>query len=374
MMQKKNDWNPKIIAMYLPQFHEISENNTWWGKGFTDWVSVKQAEPLYVGHCQPKVPLNNNYYDLSQKESIKWQYDLAQKYGIDGFCIYHYWFANGKKLLEKPAEIILENKDINMPFCFAWDNISWVRTWSKIQGNAWTPQKDNYVNRREENGLLLELDYGDESDWEKHFNYLLPFFSDKRYIKKEGKPVFIFFTNYDKENLIKMGKYWNQLAKEQGMPGIYLITRSTPFNRNKLFDATLRYEPIYSGWQFKQILCVLLKLGKDSFINKKPLVYDYDKIWKKNIRTTKLHQDDYYGAFVNYDDTPRRGNNGKVILGSTPNKFGKYLSQLCSICQKQNKEFLFLTAWNEWGEGAYLEPDSINNYSYIEQIKKIKGV
>ena len=123
----------KVFAMYLPQYHETEVNNKFWGKGFTDWVSVKKATPLFAGHEQPQVPMNNNYYDLRKIESIKWQAKIAKKYGVDGWGIYHYWFNSNDRTLTKPAEILLENKDIDMPFFFAWDNASWKRTWSKIQ-------------------------------------------------------------------------------------------------------------------------------------------------------------------------------------------------------------------------------------------------
>ena len=148
---KEND--VKVLAMYLPQYHEVEENSRFWGKGFTDWVSVKKATPLYEGHYQPEVPLNNNYYDLSRKESIKWQIDLAKKYGVYGFGIYHYWFSDEKQLLTKPAELILENKDLDIPFFFAWDNASWRRTWSKFRGNAWAPMEDA-ANKEEKKGTV----------------------------------------------------------------------------------------------------------------------------------------------------------------------------------------------------------------------------
>lgn len=366
--------DPKIIAMYLPQYHETLENNKWWGEGFTDWVSTRQAEVLYEGHYQPKEPLDDNYYDLSKKEAIKWQSDLAQQYGIDGFCVYHYWFANNKKLLEKPAEILLANKDITIPFCFAWDNTSWIRTWSKIQGNVWTPKSDIAPKKDGDNGVLLKLDYGRENEWKQHFMYLLPFFKDDRYIKLEGKPVFIFFTSFDKKVLIEMGHYWNELAKKFGFLGLYLINRSTPLNERKLFDATLHYEPIFSGWQKSQILKSMFLKGRKNSKKANLKKYEYDKIWEKIIRTAQINKRKtcYQGAFVRYDDTPRRGKGGKVVCGDSPDKFEKYLSRLYQICKMRKKEFIFITAWNEWGEGAILEPDKVYGYNYLEAIKRIK--
>ena len=168
----------KVIAMYLPQYHEIEENSLFWGKGYTDWVGVKKAKPFLKNQIQPRIPLNNNYYDLSQVDTLRWQVNLAKKYGVYGFGIYHYWFNDEKNLLTKPAENLLANKDIEMPFFFAWDNTSWKRTWSKIPGNDWAPAQDNENKKLFENGkeILVEYVLGEKPEWEKHFNYLLPFF------------------------------------------------------------------------------------------------------------------------------------------------------------------------------------------------------
>lgn len=364
--------SPKIVAMYLPQFHRTPENDKWWGEGFTDWVSCRKAEPLFEGHQQPKLPLNEYYYDLSKYESIKWQADIARRYGVDGWAIYHYWFKDGKKVLNKPAEIILENKEIDMPFCFAWDNTSWIRTWSKVEGMSWGAKTDTETSTENtDNGVLLELDYGREEAWEQHFNYLLPFFLDDRYIKIDGRPVFIFFTNNNKSTLIEMCRYWNQLAKAKGFSGVYLITRQTPFNRNCLFDATIKYEPAYSGWQAEQILGIVLGIKDRKKVDDKPRMVSYDKIWKKIIRHTRFSfsKTSYSGAFIDFDDTPRKGGKGVVVQGATPEKFGRYLEQLYRICKRKGKEFIFVTAWNEWGEGAVLEPSEKNEYKYLEQIK-----
>lgn len=364
----------KIIAMYLPQYHRIPENDKWWGEGFTDWEAAKKASPLFEGHEQPKIPCDEFYYDLSRKEDISWQVKLANKYGIDGLCIYHYWFSSKLQLLEKPAEIIRDNADIEIPFCFAWDNTSWIRTWSKIRGNAWSTQSRGDKVEEENEGVLAKLDYGNKKDWEIHFNYLLTFFKDERYIKKEGKPIFIFFTNTELETLKSMGEYWNELAKKNGFPGIYLITRVSPLNKKRIFDGTLCYEPVYSGWQTGMIIKKMLRttnVKKQDKIQK----YSYDKIWGKIVKSAKFCKKEYqyYGAFVGYDDTPRRGKKGKVVCGNTPEKFAKYLKRLREICEEQNKEWLFLTAWNEWGEGAILEPDEQNGRAYLEMISRVQG-
>lgn len=361
----------KILAMYLPQFHEVPENSKFWGKGFTDWVSVKKASPLFKGHKQPQIPLNNNYYDLSKKETIAWQIDLAKKYGVYGFGIYHYWFSKDKQLLTKPAEIILSNKDLDIPFFFAWDNASWRRTWSKFRGNAWAPLEDEGKNTKE-SSILIEYKLGKEEDWKIHFEYLLNHFKDERYIKVNGKPLFEIF-NYS-EDIYKMHQYWDKLARENGFKGIEILYKKSPLYKLPIKCTNFCYEPQNSGWgagwkiwSFK-ILSILGLVGK-----KGPLKYDFDKIWKDLIKNAKKRtkSNEWHGAFVSYDDTPRRGKKGRIITGGSSEKFELYLKQLVSICKEQDKEFILLTAWNEWGEGAVLEPSKEDGFKYLEAIYRV---
>ena len=164
----------KVIAFYLPQFHTIPENDEWWGKGFTEWTNVKAAKPLFEGHVQPRIPLNNNYYNLLDDEVMEWQVELARQYGVYGFCFYHYWF-DGHMLLEKPMENMLNSDKINFPYCICWANENWT--------NAWTANGDVKT--------LIKQTYGDREEWERHFSYLLDFFKDKNYIKENNKPLFV---------------------------------------------------------------------------------------------------------------------------------------------------------------------------------------
>lgn len=361
----------KFIAWYLPQYHCIPENDEFWGEGFTDWVTVKKAQPLFRGHQQPRVPLCNNYYDLSIKDNVAWQAKLAKDYGIYGFGIYHYWFNSKKNLLTKPASIILENKEIDINFFFAWDNASWIRSWSSINGNAWAPIAEKKDKGHKNNGILIPYILGDEADWENHYNHLLPYFEDNRYIKVDNKPMFT-ILQYDKD-IERMCHFWNVLAQRDGFNGIYFIFKNKRwFNWNK---DTIRfnYEPHYDGWQNPTIWERRVeKLRKLLNLPKRTLYYNYDTIWKRIIESAaKASFNEYLGAFVNYDDSPRRSKRGIIVKGSSPQKFKKYLSQLIDISEKQEKEFLFITAWNEWGEGAFLEPDIINNYDYLEVINKL---
>ena len=364
----------KIVAAYLPQFHETRSNNEFWGKGYTDWVGVKKAEPQYKGHRQPKVPLNINYYDLSNIENIRWQAGIAKKYGVNGFNIYHYWFKDGEYELGKPAELLLKDKNIDIEFMFSWDNASWIRSWSNIPGgNPWAPSFDT---NKAGKAVLKELDYGDETQWEKHFSYLLPFFMDKRYIKIDGKPVFAFMKSGDKEVLAYMRDYWKKLAVENGFPGLYLISSRRNFFEPHLFDNIYSYEPVTNGWGKRTAIEVRLKkyFGVE-LKNKCPvkLILDYEKYWKKVIRFSEKNRCNsiFLGGLVNFDDTPRRGKHARIIENSSPELFEKYFRQLYHISCESNKELLFLNAWNEWGEGAYLEPDEENGYKYLEALKRV---
>lgn len=363
--------NTKLIAWYLPQYHCIPENDEFWGEGFTDWVTVKKALPLYRGHQQPRVPLNSNYYDLSIEENVEWQAKLAKEYGIYGFGIYHYWFNNEKNLLTKPVEIIYNNKNIDINFFLAWDNASWKRSWSAIEGNAWAPSVDNKNGIDKNNGILIPYILGNESDWENHYNHELHLFKDERYIKINNKPVFV-ILQYD-ENIEKMCYYWDTLAQKDGFNGMYFIYKNKRWFSWGKDTIRFNYEPHHDGWLNPTIWERRIeKARKILHFPTNRIYYNYDTIWRKIIvNAEKESPNVFLGAFVGYDDTPRRSIRGKIVKGASPEKFKKYMSRLVSISEKQGKEFIFLTAWNEWGEGAYLEPDNIRIYDYLNTTKEI---
>lgn len=366
--------NVKIIANYLPQYHQIPENDEWWGEGFTDWIAVKNARPMYDNHRQPRIPLNNNYYDLSEVENIRWQARLAKEYGIYGFGIYHYWFSSDMQLLEKPSEVLLENRDIDIHFMFIWDNFSWKRTWSNVKnGASYAPAFDSSErkNTADDNGVLAELKYGDERDWKIHFDYLLKFFKDDRYIKIDNKPVFAFYQARNNFSVIKeMAANWDTLAKEAGFNGIMCLSKDI------LYPVKLERRMKYSPFQMTSpFLFLKYKLKSKHFLKTgKPGIWDYDEVWKDVLFEAKMSsKDSYLCGFVNYDDSPRRGNRARIIEGGNPEKFEMYMRKLIEISKKQNKEYVFLMAWNEWGEGSYLEPDTYYKYDYLKAIKRITG-
>lgn len=350
----------RIWALNLPQFYETQENNEWWGKGFTEWTSVRNAKPLYKGHQQPLIPLNNNYYDLSKKENIKWQADLAKKYGIEGFVYYHYWYE-GRHLLEKPCEILLNSLDININYCFCWANHSWTRAWDG---------KDHEI--------LIEQTYGDKNEWEKHLQYLLPFFKDSRYIRIDNKPVLFIYKANDLKNGDKRIAYWNHRLKEEGIAtGIYIVEYISSFNPKpslKTSQGIYEDEPnfscrfeISSFNKVKRILCKTFKITD---------YQNYDKLWKLILakKATYDGRKIILGGFPCWDNSPRKGKNSRVIRTSSSEKFKKYLKKLVSIDRKDSLGILLLNAWNEWGEGAILEPTEQNGYGYLEAIKEISEI
>ncbi len=353
---------PKVLAIYLPQFHETEDNNLWWGKGFTDWESVKTAEKYFPEHNEPRIPLNNYYYDLAQKATMERQAKLAADYGVSGFCFYHYYFKDGKKELELPAENLLRWKDISMPFCFNWASESWIRSWSRISGNVWAEKYETGTGDTV-NGILAEQDYGNYEEWVKHFEYLLPFFRDERYIKKEGRPVFIFYSPNDIKPLGEMTECWRKLAKEAGLAGLYLIG-SRLNSPDPYLDAAIIYEPRNSINKINASGRARIRGGVRCF--------EYDDIWNCINATTPVYgYKTYFCGVSGYDDTPRRGASGECLINATPDSFRRQMKALMQKSIDYGNDFLFINAWNEWGEGMYLEPDEKDGYGYLSAIKSV---
>ena len=351
----------KIIAYFLPQFHEIKENNEWWGKGFTEWTNVKKGKKLFKGHNQPKVPLGNNYYDLSEKETMIWQTELAKKYGIDGFCYYHYWFS-GRKILEKPAENLLKWKDINQNFCFCWANHDWRKTWNGT------------------NEILIKQTYGDIEEWENHFQYLLPFFKDERYIKIDNKPVFMFFSSKNIEKNEKRVDYYNKRCRENGFDGIYIIESlnlKNEKNHLKNSEAVVLREPSIA-WDKQNIFIKILHQLKRKFRKNYlyfPSKYKFSSIAQKSLSYAKAFESEktiFLGSFTEWDSTTRHGRRGYIINHKNKEEFKDYLNAQFEIASKKKIEYIFMNAWNEWAEGMYLEPDEENKFYYLETIKEVK--
>lgn len=345
----------KLIAFYLPQFHETEENNSWWGNGFTEWTNSRKAKPLFPGHYQPREPYQDYYYDLSDESAREWQAQIARKHGIYGFCYYHYWFK-GKRFLHKPFDAVLETGKPDFPFCLSWANDPWTRTWT---GST---------------EVLADQDYGEEADWKEHFEFLLTAFKDKRYIRVENKPLFLIYDPGDIPKCEEMLVYWQKLAGQNGLDGIYIGQTLNRFNNPPLkgFDAHIEFEPGYTMYLTDGIQC---ERAVDGYRQKFPLM-DYDKYWS-SILERKVDMDGvktYLGAFIDWDNSARVGGNFPLIFtGATPEKFSIYLTQQIERSLEINSDLLFINAWNEWGEGTYLEPDKKTGFQYLEAIKKALG-
>ncbi len=369
----------KLIAMYFTQLHAIPENDAWWGKGFTDWENVKTASPQYDGHYQPRVPLNNNYYDQSRIETLCWQIDLAKTYGIYGFCHYHYWF-DGQQLLETPTNLILANRDIDFPFCLSWANETWSRRWDG---------RDHHI-------LIQQTHPPTRESWKRHYDYLFKAWSDPRAIKVDGKPVFVIYRPQRIDKIGEMLAYWRELAQQDGLSGLYFIFQKQyelP-SRGCLdsFDAQFQFQPfeaintpsydkdsIKHSLLFKLVRSLperyqdMLRGVRAKFV-KELTFHDYDATWKQIV---EIRQDSilttFPGAFADWDNASRYKNRATIFRGATPEGFSRWLTRLVDTMPQRNlpEDFIFLNAWNEWSEGAYLEPDERYGYQYLEAVKKV---
>ena len=356
----------KVMCMYLPQYHAFRENDEWWGEGYTEWTAVKRARPLYKGHIQPKVPLGGNYYDLSDESGMtwKWQAKLAETYGIYGFSVYQYWFT-GKQLMEKPLEILLRHPEIPLRYNICWANETWTRTWYQL-----------------ENEILMKQEYGGEEEWEMHFSYLLPFFKDERYIKIDGKPVFQIYRTKDIERLAEMTAYFRKRAREEGFSGIFFVSGNTAGaleDRGGLMDGYYDFEPGYtlkhdfSSWQRTWYNgTVFLKTLLNRCRRKKILERSIPSDWILNaVERRRYGEKEFPGLIADWDNTPRRDYKGLVYRGTNPKRFGEVLRTLARKVEGREADFVYINAWNEWGEGAVLEPDEVKKYAYLEEVRRV---
>lgn len=359
----------RLIAYYLPQFHPIAENDEWWGKGFTEWTNVGKAKPLFKGHDQPKVPADLGYYDLRIPEVREEQARMAKEYGIEGFCYWHYWFGDGKRLLEKPFQEVLKSQKPDFGFCLAWANISWG-------GVA-------YGDLYERN--LMEQKYPGVEDYTNHFNELLPAFLDKRYLTIDGKPIFVVYNPAGLPDAKEFIDLWNQLAIANGLKGIYFIAYQH-FNfpyKEKGFDALTPPSPSHL---FMRIKYTFFESLVSKITKRKWTQFKYNSFKLRNIYTHKqvVSASDYSkipedikffpSCVPNWDHTPRSVNKGQVIVETSPNLFYQHLLNCYNRIKnyKAEEKIIFIKAWNEWAEGNYLEPDLKTGFQNLEQIKKFQ--
>ena len=354
--------NPRLIAFYLPQFHPILENNEWWGEGFTEWTNVGKAKKLFRGHEQPKVPSELGYYDLRMPEVRRKQADLARLHGIEGFCYWHYWFGNGKRLLETPFNQVLETKDPDFPFCLAWANDSW-------QAKLWNSEGVK-INR-----TLQEQLYLGETDHINHFNTLLTSFKDPRYIRIHEKPIFLIYKPFDFPDVKEFISLWNFLAEKNGLSGIHFIAQTTDIEKyNQLIQMGFNsvnvvrlYDYFKYGISFKNRIFNYIR---NRFFNY-PSLHDYKHVSKYFSGNEDSKFNVFPSIIPNWDHTPRSGKGGLVYRNSTPELFRKHVNDILLKVHKKSREnnLVFIKSWNEWAEGNYMEPDLKNGRQYLEVLK-----
>lgn len=354
----------KAVAYYLPQYYPIPENDQWWGKGFTEWTNVTKAKPLYPGHHQPNLPGELGFYDLRIHEVYVEQAQLAKEYGLGAFCFWHYWFGDGRRMLERQIEEIIKHPQPDFPFCLAWANITWKGSWYGA-----------------ENQVLVEQTYPGEADVREHFNAVLPVLKDPRYFRVNNKPLFFVYYPHLMPKAKQFTSLWRELAEASGLGGLYLVAYTRPHSpwppEQYGYDATLIYGHAPTDIVARMHYTPqerLAKLQRHGWLRRKPAVHPYDKVIEAGIPTenTCPHRN-FPTVFPNWDNTPRAGRDGLVFTGATPEKFERYLRRAEHYVKDYPKEeqLVFIKSWNEWAEGNYLEPDQVYGRGWLEALKKV---
>lgn len=346
----------KLLALHLPAFHQIPENDKWWGEGFTEWDNVRGAKPLYKKHKQPLKPLNDNYYNLSNPQDILAQIKLAKKYGISGFVFYHYWFSENRMIFEKPVELLRDRIKEEIEYCFCWANDSWITTW----------------HGKDPKELILQT-YGDKHEWIAHIKYLETFFRDERYIKIENRPVLFFYKPNDIAQYSKMIACWNDYLSTKGIAPIYAVEFISSKNQelsSNSSDAVMEFEPLYSTYfdinifnKAKRAFCKALKITD---------FQRYSVLWNCILSRKRIYSDKSIikSCFCAWDNSPRKEKSGMIVTGADSEKFENYLRELIYSKRRNTRnDYLVINAWNEWSEGAFLEPSDAYGYKYLEAVK-----
>lgn len=342
--------NPKLIAFFLTQYHPIPENDEWWGKGFTEWTNVTKAKDLFPGHYQPHLPADLGFYDLRLRETRHEQVQLAKQYGIDGFCYYYYWFS-GRKILHRPLEEMLADKELDMPFCLCWANENWSRRWDAA-----------------EHEVLLAQRYLPEDNLE-FIKSLEPYLRDSRYIKKDGKPLILVYRPQHLPAACDAARVWREYCAAVGIGEIHICAALTHGNLDYKqfgFDSGVEFPPhnLSAFWinhkipfydEFEGYICQYKDLA-ELYMSR-----NYDGAVYKTV-------------FPSWDNTARRSHRALIILNGTPANYEYWLACTIDRAQKdpQAGDFVFINAWNEWAEGCHLEPDHVWGRSFLESTLKVK--
>jgi hypothetical protein len=343
----------KALAFYLPQFHAIPENDAWWGEGFTEWTNTCKAESLYQGHYEPREPHDDiGYYDLSDVETIKKQAALARRHGIHGFCLYYYWFS-GKKLLEKPLELILAHPEIDINFCLCWANENWTRRWDG-----------------QENDILIAQEYA-EDDPERFIDSIQDALRDPRYIRSEGRPVILIYNPRSARDLGTLVKRWRTRAHDLGIGPIQVwMCQSFGMPADSLedglyFDGEVEFPP-HSTHPPDGSTGITIEDARCNVVPYEEMVRAKVQDMQEGAPRSSLFDiPQYRTVTMAWDNTPRKKTAWRSLCGFSLELFHRWASETVKNAQRNNQDFIFVNAWNEWGEGVYLEPDKRYGYATI---------
>lgn len=360
--------------MYLPQFHPIPENDEWWGAGFTEWTNVTKAKPLFKGHHQPQLPSDTGFYDLRLPEVRALQARMAGNNNIDGFCYYHYWFE-GRRLLNQPFDAVLSSKEPNFPFCLCWANETWSRAWDGLERN-----------------VLIKQSYSEEDNI-NHIKWLISAFSDFRYMKINGKPLFVIYRPGSIPDIRGLIELWNEESKKAGFPGIYFVGAISGFtvDEDKLFDdnlfnAYLDFQPNrkdfpeavnFRSFFYEKLRTILpdfiYQTLKNNVRAKKIISYKSFVEQKINTGYKNLPERTYPCVFPSWDNTPRR-DTPTIIQNLDESVYGEWLLKAINVSIgnfKGDEQLVFINAWNEWAEGCHLEPDTKLGDRFLKETRRI---
>jgi hypothetical protein len=353
----------RALAFYLPQFHPIPENDAWWGTGFTEWNKVVRARPQFAGHDQPRLPTDLGFYDLRVPETRQAQAVLAQTAGLDGFCYYHYWFE-GRRLLERPLDEVLSSGAPDFPFCLCWANEDWTRTWDGgLTGE-----------------VLMRQGYSAEDDL-AHIRWLAEVFADRRYVRIDGRPLFIVYRASQLPDPRRTADTWREEAARLGIGDLFLARVESFWNerddpRSIGFDAAVEFQPdgenlpdplrAGRGWR------MLRRLGLAERAYGERLIMSYADLAATALARPPADYVRFPCVTPGWDNSPRRPDGGGwVFTGSTPDLFEAWLREVVARAKARETELLFLNAWNEWAEGNYLEPGSGTGRRYLDAVANV---
>lgn len=349
----------RAIALYLPQYHPIPENDAMWGPGFTEWRTITRARSLYPGHKQPRQPADLGFYDLRLPEVREAQAELARTAGIEGFCYYHYWFG-GKRLLERPFNEVLASGKPDFPFCLCWANESWT--------GVWVGKPDH---------VIREQTYPGDEEQRQHFEYLLRAFNDPRYIRVDGKPVFFIYRPLKVPDTRAYLERWREMAARAHLPGLYLVAinhRIAPMEPQPLgFDAVIVNRlPDTRPWVTRRDPSRWLRFKLQSWRGQ-PTVYDYADALAHPVYDRASTGDWFPTVYPNWDTSPRHGKRGLVMHGATPALFRRQFEEAVQLVANRDEQrrIVILKSWNEWAEGNYVEPDAEFGHGYLTTLRAV---